>query len=256
MKKSTLSWSVFTLLSLASFVSFSQTKPKSTAVPKKSVAKVASSPAAAAPAALKNTIDSVSYAIGVLVAQNFKSQNLSLDPNQVQKGFASVMNGGTQLLDINACQAVVNTFMMKNQEKAMAEEAKKYEPNRLAGENFLAENKKRNGIVTTASGLQYEIIKAGDGPKPAASDKVKTHYHGTLIDGTVFDSSVDRGEPITFPVGGVIPGWIEALQLMPVGSKWKLYIPQNLAYGQRGAGEKIKPYSALIFEVELISIEK
>ena len=256
MKKSTLSTSVFAILSLASFVSFSQTKPKSTAAPKKVVAKVASSPVAATPATLKTTIDSVSYAIGVLVAQNFKSQNLSLDPNQVQKGFASVMNGNAQLLDINTCQTVVNTFMMKNQEKAMAEEAKKYEPNKLEGEKFLAENKKRSGIVTTASGLQYEIIKAGDGPKPTASDKVKTHYHGTLIDGTVFDSSVDRGEPITFPVGGVIPGWVEALQLMPVGSKWKLYIPQNLAYGQRGAGEKIKPYSALIFDVELIAIEK
>ncbi|MEY4384053.1 MAG: hypothetical protein RI995_1595 [Bacteroidota bacterium] len=253
MKKSIVFAGAF-FLTLASFVSYGQTKPKSSTA-SKVVAKTVPH-AVATSNNLKSTIDSVSYAIGVLVAQNFKSQNVTLDPAQVQKGFAAVMSNASQLLDNNTCQTVVNSFMMKNQEKAMAEEAKKYEPNKLEGEKFLAENKKRSGVVTTASGLQYEIVKAGDGPKPTANDKVKTHYHGTLIDGTVFDSSVSRGEPVTFPVGGVIPGWVEALQLMPVGSKWKLYIPQNLAYGQRGAGEKIKPYTALVFEVELISIEK
>lgn len=253
MKKSIVFAGAF-FLTLASFVSNGQTKPKSSTA-SKVVAKTVPH-AVATSNNLKSTIDSVSYAIGVLVAQNFKSQNVTLDPAQVQKGFAAVMSNASQLLDNNTCQTVVNSFMMKNQEKAMAEEAKKYEPNKLEGEKFLAENKKRSGVVTTASGLQYEIVKAGDGPKPTANDKVKTHYHGTLIDGTVFDSSVSRGEPVTFPVGGVIPGWVEALQLMPVGSKWKLYIPQNLAYGQRGAGEKIKPYTALVFEVELISIEK
>jgi FKBP-type peptidyl-prolyl cis-trans isomerase FklB len=253
MKKSIVFAGAF-FLTLASFVSNGQTKPKSSTA-SKVVAKTVPH-AVATSNNLKSTIDSVSYAIGVLVAQNFKSQNVTLDPAQVQKGFVAVMSNASQLLDNNTCQTVVNSFMMKNQEKAMAEEAKKYEPNKLEGEKFLAENKKRSGVVTTASGLQYEIVKAGDGPKPTANDKVKTHYHGTLIDGTVFDSSVSRGEPVTFPVGGVIPGWVEALQLMPVGSKWKLYIPQNLAYGQRGAGEKIKPYTALVFEVELISIEK
>lgn len=253
MKKSIVFAGAF-FLTLASFVSNGQTKPKSSTA-SKVVAKTVTH-AVATSNNLKSTIDSVSYAIGVLVAQNFKSQNVTLDPAQVQKGFAAVMSNASQLLDNNTCQTVVNSFMMKNQEKAMAEEAKKYEPIKLEGEKFLAENKKRSGVVTTASGLQYEIVKAGDGPKPTANDKVKTHYHGTLIDGTVFDSSVSRGEPVTFPVGGVIPGWVEALQLMPVGSKWKLYIPQNLAYGQRGAGEKIKPYTALVFEVELISIEK
>jgi len=253
MKKSIVFAGAF-FLTLASFVSNGQTKPKSS-IASKVVAKTVTH-AVATSNNLKSTIDSVSYAIGVLVAQNFKSQNVTLDPAQVQKGFAAVMSNASQLLDNNTCQTVVNSFMMKNQEKAMAEEAKKYEPNKLEGEKFLAENKKRSGVVTTASGLQYEIVKAGDGPKPTANDKVKTHYHGTLIDGTVFDSSVSRGEPVTFPVGGVIPGWVEALQLMPVGSKWKLYIPQNLAYGQRGAGEKIKPYTALVFDVELISIEK
>ena len=123
-----------------------------------------------------------------------------------------------------------------------------------AGEAFLAENAKRAGVTVTASGLQYEIITAGTGEKPKASSRVKTHYHGTLIDGKVFDSSVQRGQPIDFEVGGVIAGWTEALQLMPVGSKWRLFIPHNLAYGARGAGADIAPYSALIFEVELLAI--
>jgi FKBP-type peptidyl-prolyl cis-trans isomerase FklB len=254
MKKSIHLAGILALLTFTTFVTNAQTKSKGKQTTKVA-SKVVASPNTNSEK-LKSTIDSVSYAIGVLVAQNFKSQNVTLDPVQVQKGFAAVMSNSAQLLDNNACQTVVNSFMMKNQEKAMAEEAKKYEPNKLEGDKFLSDNKKRNGVVTTASGLQYEVIKAGDGPKPTASDKVKTHYHGTLIDGSVFDSSVNRGEPVTFPVGGVIPGWVEALQLMPVGSKWKLYIPQNLAYGPRGAGEKIKPYSALVFEVELISIEK
>ena len=133
--------------------------------------------------------------------------------------------------------------------------AKKNAGAKEEGEKFLLENKKRSGVMTTASGLQYEVIKMGDGAKPGPTDKVKTHYHGTLIDGTVFDSSVERGEPISFQVNGVIAGWQEALQLMNVGSKYKLYIPYNLAYGERGAGADIKPFSALIFEVELLGIE-
>jgi FKBP-type peptidyl-prolyl cis-trans isomerase FklB len=133
---------------------------------------------------------------------------------------------------------------------------RQYGENKAAGEKFLAENAKRPEVVTTASGLQYEILVAGKGAVPTTADKVKVHYHGTLTDGTVFDSSVDRGEPISFDVTGVIPGWTEALQLMPVGSKWKLYLPQQLAYGERGSGGTIKPYSALVFEVELLGIEK
>ncbi|MBT4775078.1 MAG: FKBP-type peptidyl-prolyl cis-trans isomerase [Crocinitomicaceae bacterium] len=125
-----------------------------------------------------------------------------------------------------------------------------------SGKDFFAENSKRKDVVTLASGLQYEIITEGNGPKPGPTDKVKTHYHGTLLNGTVFDSSVERGTPLSFPVNRVIKGWTEALQLMRVGSKWKLYIPSHLAYGERGAGAKIKPNAALIFEVELIEIEK
>jgi len=134
--------------------------------------------------------------------------------------------------------------------------ADKSAKNREAGLKFLAENKVKPGVVTLPDGLQYEILKAGDGPKPTLNSKVKTHYHGTLIDGTVFDSSVDRGEPISFPVSGVIKGWTEALQLMPVGSKWRLFIPSELAYGDRGAGPKIGPGSTLVFDVELLAIEQ
>ncbi len=193
--------------------------------------------------------DSASYGLGILVAQNFKSQNIEINAALLQKGFNEVMKGDKTPFNDMMANQLVQKYMQREQAKA-------FEPNRISGEKFLEENKKKEGIVTLPSGLQYQIMKAGDGPKPASSDKVKTHYHGTLIDGTVFDSSVQRGEPITFPVTGVIPGWIEALQLMPVGSKWKLFIPQNLAYGSRGSGPTIKPYSALVFEVELLGIEK
>ncbi|MEA5259128.1 FKBP-type peptidyl-prolyl cis-trans isomerase [Arcicella aquatica] len=193
--------------------------------------------------------DSASYGLGILVAQNFKMQNIEINAELLQKGFNEVMKGApTPITDMQANQ-LLQKYMQK-------EQSKQFEPNRLAGEKFLADNKKKDGIVTLASGLQYQILKKGDGPIPIASDKVKTHYHGTLIDGTVFDSSVDRGEPISFPVTGVIQGWVEALQLMPVGSKWKLFVPYELAYGTRGSGPTIKPYSALVFEVELLGIEK
>jgi FKBP-type peptidyl-prolyl cis-trans isomerase len=134
--------------------------------------------------------------------------------------------------------------------------SRQFGPNRQAGEDFLAENGKKAGIITTASGLQYEVVAEGPGPKPAAEDTVRVHYEGKLIDGTVFDSSYLRGEPIEFPLGGVIPGWTEGLQLMNEGSTYNLFIPQDLGYGDRGAGEAIPPFSALIFKVELISIIK
>jgi FKBP-type peptidyl-prolyl cis-trans isomerase FklB len=149
-------------------------------------------------------------------------------------------------------QMYVNSTMQRLQQAKMASQ---YGANKKAGEEFLAANKAKAGVTTTASGLQYEVIKKGTGAMPSNTAQVKVHYHGTLIDGTVFDSSVNRGEPATFGVNQVIKGWTEALQLMPVGSKYKLYIPQELAYGQAEQGN-IKPYSALIFEVELIAIEK
>ncbi len=247
---------LLTLLScLAIFSTFAQTKPKAKVIPQTKL-KATISLTKVPVKEFSNQMDSVSYAVGVLVAQNFKSQNVTLNPEMVAKGFASVVKGDKLSMTEADCQNVMNSFMMKNQERQAAESAKQFFPNKEAGEKFLAENKKKDSVVTTASGLQYKIIKMGTGPKPLATDKVKTHYHGTLIDGQVFDSSVQRGEPISFPVSGVIPGWVEALQLMPVGSKWKLYIPQELAYGIRGGGQTIKPYSALIFEVELIEIEK
>ena len=247
---------LLTLLScLAIFSTFAQTKPNAKVIPQTKL-KATISLTKVPVKEFSNQMDSVSYAVGVLVAQNFKSQNVTLNPEMVAKGFASVVKGDKLSMSEAECQNVMNSFMMKNQERQAAESAKQFFPNKEAGEKFLAENKKKDSVVTTASGLQYKIIKMGTGPKPLATDKVKTHYHGTLIDGQVFDSSVQRGEPISFPVSGVIPGWVEALQLMPVGSKWKLYIPQELAYGIRGGGQTIKPYSALIFEVELIEIEK
>jgi FKBP-type peptidyl-prolyl cis-trans isomerase FklB len=250
---------ILSAILLGSFGVMAQNKAKSVAAPAK---KNTTTPVKVAVAtdskntSFKSNIDSVSYAVGVLVTQNFKSQGVSLDPKYVEQGVAAVFAGKVPVISEQTCQTVVNSYMMKLQELKSAESAKQFLPNKVEGEKFLAENKKKEGVITLPSGLQYQIIKAGDGPKPTASDKVKTHYHGTLLDGTVFDSSVDRGEPITFPVSGVIPGWIEALQLMPVGSKWKLYVPQNLAYGNRAAGDKIKPFSTLIFDVELIAIEK
>jgi FKBP-type peptidyl-prolyl cis-trans isomerase FklB len=241
---------------LTCFVSLSalaQTKPKAkkTTVPKLtiSVTKVPINE-------FSNQVDSVSYAVGVLVAQNFKSQKVILNPSMVAKGFAAATQGATLKMTEQECQNAVQNYMMKNQEAQALEQSKQFLPNKEAGERFLAENKMKDSVFVTESGLQYKIIKLGTGPKPLVTDKVKTHYHGTLINGEIFDSSVNRGEPITFPVNGVIQGWVEALQLMPVGSKFKLFVPQNLAYGVRGGGQAIKPYSALIFEVELLEIEK
>lgn len=202
------------------------------------------------PITMKDTRDSVSHSLGLLIGQNLKDQgfgelNFQILAQSLQAAIAKTIPQS----DLMAANAQVQKYQTEMQ-SSKGDKAKK------EGEKFLEENKKRKGVVTLPSGLQYEILKQGSGPKPTATDKVKTHYHGTLIDGTVFDSSVERNDPATFGVNQVIKGWTEALQLMPVGSKWKLFIPYNLAYGERGAGGKIGPYSALIFEVELLSIEK
>jgi FKBP-type peptidyl-prolyl cis-trans isomerase FklB len=198
---------------------------------------------------LDNELDKVSYSLGVNIANSLKSQGLeSVNSTAFTSALDATFNGSPVLIDMEASQAILQEYFGKIQEeqtKAASAE----------GENFLKENAKKAGIITTASGLQYEVMTMGTGAKPVATDKVKTHYHGTLLDGTVFDSSVDRGEPISFPLNGVIKGWTEALQLMPVGSKFRLFIPSDLAYGAQGQGA-IKPHSALIFEVELIDIEK
>jgi FKBP-type peptidyl-prolyl cis-trans isomerase FklB len=199
---------------------------------------------------LTNEIDSVSYSLGMNVAKSVQTQGMEeINMDALMKAFNDVYSDGEPLLtDMDASQCL-NTYFQKAQ-------LAKSDASREAGEAFLSENEAKDGIVTTESGLQYEILEEGTGQKPGLEDNVTTHYHGTLIDGTVFDSSVDRGEPVTFPVNGVIPGWTEALQLMSVGSKWRLYIPSDLAYGQRGAGQTIGPNETLIFEVELISIEE
>lgn len=197
---------------------------------------------------LKTEIDSVSYCIGVNIGENLKNQFSDIDIKDFMNGINDVLSDKSEPKISNAeAQKILQEYFSKQQElkskKAIEE-----------GENFLAENGKKKGVTTLESGLQYEVITKGEGAKPTLNDQVTTHYHGTLIDGTVFDSSVERGQPATFPVSGVIKGWTEALQLMSVGSKWKLFVPYNLAYGERGAGANIGPFTTLIFEVELISI--
>ncbi len=208
-------------------------------------------PASTTPAKMLNTeMDSVSYSIGISIANNLKSQGFeNLDGALVGKAIDQVLKGQPTEMDAQTAEQFINNYFQQVQ-------AKKAESLKGDGEKFLAENAKKPGVTTTASGLQYEVITMGTGPKPGPTDKVTTHYHGTLINGTVFDSSVDRGQPASFPLDGVIKGWTEALQLMPVGSKWRLFLPYDLAYGERGAGGQIAPFSALIFEVELISIDK
>ena len=192
-------------------------------------------------------MDKLSYSLGVLIAQHFKQQGLeSVQPTDVANGISDVL-AGTATMTPEEANALFGAFMEEKQKEMQKGSVE-------AGEKLLIENAKKEGVITLPSGLQYEILKEGTGPKPAATDKVTTHYHGTLIDGTVFDSSVERGSPATFPVNGVIAAWVEALQLMPTGSKWRLYCPSDLAYGERGAGKLIGPFATLIFEVELISI--
>lgn len=206
--------------------------------------------AAATPVALKTTQDSLSYAIGLSVANFYKQQNITnINTALVMRAINDVNKGNKLVLDEQqANQTIVNFMQKAKAEKASV--AKKQ------GQDFLAANKNKPGVVTTSSGLQYLVLKTGTGPKPALTDMVRVHYHGTLIDGKVFDSSVERGQPIELSVNGVIPGWTEALQMMPVGSKWKLFIPSNLAYGDQQAGPMIAPGSTLVFDVELLDIVK
>jgi len=194
-------------------------------------------------------LDSASYSIGLMMATDLlKRQGLDeLDAHSLTKAINDVLNGKSYLIDEDEAADIANKYTTEQKKMLASKNLKK-------GEEFLAKNAEREEVIVTDSGLQYEILTEGDGPVPTSSDKVKTHYHGTLIDGSVFDSSVERGKPISFPVMGVIKGWQEALQLMPVGSKWRVYIPSRLAYGERGAGA-IGPNSALIFDVELLGIE-
>jgi FKBP-type peptidyl-prolyl cis-trans isomerase FklB len=229
-------------------------KPKAAAT-KAGAAKTAAAKSAAT-TALKTPKDKFSYALGMNLGASLHKQSVDVDPNMVAQGLRAALAGGKTLLTQEEAQAalmeVQNELRKKQQEKMqVAGEANKKE-----GEAFLASNKGKEGVVTLPSGLEYKILKEGNGPKPTASDSVVCNYRGTLINGTEFDSSYKRGQPATFPVNGVIKGWTEALQLMQVGSKWQLFVPSSLAYAERGAGGDIGPNATLIFEVELLSIQE
>lgn len=229
--------------------------------------KPATKPAAASSkdaAGLSTDSQKVGYSIGIDIANNLKKQfdGLDVDLNSLSQGLNDGLKG-TKKLSEEEMKKVIEGFRKKMMEKMMADQQKTQDSRRVdgpknleAGKKFLVDNGKKPGVKTTASGLQYTVIKEGDGPMPKASDQVVVHYRGTLVDGKEFDSSYQRGEPATFGVGQVIKGWTEALQLMKTGAKYKLFIPSELAYGEEGAGGDIPPNSVLIFEVELIKIQK
>ena len=193
-------------------------------------------------------MDKLSYALGLSMGHNFLGSGIkSLNVEDFAKGVEAVYKQEKPEISFDEAKKIINEFFSNLQDEIA-------ETNKQAGKEFLAENAKRSGVVVLPSGLQYEVLAEGKGRKPKATDKVQCHYHGTLIDGQVFDSSIQRGTPAVFGVNLVIPGWVEAVQLMPVGSRWKLYIPSDLAYGEQGAGGSIPANATLIFEVELIKI--
>ena len=208
---------------------------------------------------LKTQKEKFSYAVGMRtgqrMAESFKKQSVPYDSAALARGLRDGLAGGKTLLTEDEAQAAIKAVQEEVGKQQMEKMQVAGAANKKEGDAFLAANKGKEGVVTLPSGLQYKILKEGTGPKPTASDTVVCNYRGTLINGTEFDSSYKRGQPVTFPVSGVIKGWTEALQLMPVGSKWQLFIPADLAYGDRGAGADIGPDSTLIFEVELVSIQ-
>lgn len=193
-------------------------------------------------------MEKLSYSLGMSIADNLQKSGVEeIDHMAFARGLKHQLEATELEISPEEANQIISTFFTELQ-------SKQFEGNIKAGKEFLAENAKKEGVVSLPSGLQYEVINQGTGEKPTATDKVKCHYHGTLINGKVFDSSVERGEPAVFPVNGVIAGWVEALQLMPLGSKWKLFVPSNLAYGEQGAGQDITPHTTLVFEVELLEI--
>lgn len=194
-------------------------------------------------------MDKISYALGLSIGNNFVSSGIKeLNMDDFVKGLQDVLSERDPQISYDEAKEVISTYFMQLRED-------RFENNKAAGAEFLLINGNRQDVTTLPSGVQYQVLKKGDGATPKATDTVKCHYHGTLINGTVFDSSVQRGQPASFPVNGVIQGWQEVLQLMQVGSKWRVAIPYQLAYGERGAGEMIEPYSTLIFDIELLGIE-
>ena len=205
---------------------------------------------------LKDQKDKLSYSIGMNIGNNFKKQSIDVNPDVLIQGIKDALSGGKTLMTEQEVNETLMNFQKEMMAKQMARQKELGEKNKKEGEAFLAENMKKEDVKTLPSGLQYKVIKEGDGKTPKITDTVTVHYRGTLVDGTEFDSSYTRGQPATFPVKGVIAGLTEALQLMKVGSKWQLFIPSNLAYGERGAGDDIGPNATLIFEVELVSIKE
>ncbi|MBO5457153.1 MAG: FKBP-type peptidyl-prolyl cis-trans isomerase [Muribaculaceae bacterium] len=205
----------------------------------------------------KKELDRISYALGLSMGNNFRASGIQeINVEDFADGVAAVFYGAEPKMTYDEAKAEIQKYFTALEEKQRAEAAKMADVNEAAGKKFLEENGKRVEVKTTASGLQYEVIKEGDGEQPTAQDQVEVHYTGKLIDGTVFDSSVERGMPATFGVTQVIPGWVEALQLMKAGSKWRLFIPSQLAYGPQGAGGVIGPNATLIFDVELLKVIK
>lgn len=203
---------------------------------------------------LDSDLKKLSYVLGMDIGNSLKQGNVEVDMETLQRAIADTMNDKELLLSAEQAQEIKQAYFQKMQAQR-AEEAKVLgAKNQEEGTAFLAENKDKEGVITTESGLQYQVVKEGEGPKPKADDQVTVNYKGSLLDGSEFDSSYERGQPATFPVDGVIPGWTEALQLMPVGSTYRLFIPPDLAYGERGAGDKIGPNAVLVFEVELLEI--
>jgi len=213
-------------------------------------------PAGAAGSGLKDVREKASYGIGLSIGKSFKAQSADFDPEIVSRGIKDGISGGKALLTDAQIKEAIASFQEDLASKQAVAAKGAAERNAKEGEKFLAENKKKDGVVTTKSGLQYKVIKKGTGKTPKKTDTVTTNYEGTLIDGTVFDSSIKRGEPASFPVDGVIAGWTEALQLMKVGDKWQLFIPSDLAYGDHPRpGGPIGPNATLIFEIELLDIK-
>ena len=218
---------------------------------------IAVSPAAMAQtkADLKTDTDKASYAIGLDIGSKLKAQGLTLDPKLLAKGLSDGMGDGKPLMSVEEARTALMALQQKMQKAQEEKKVAQSSTNKKEGEAFLAANKKKKGVVTTASGLQYKVIKEGAGKSPTKENSVVAHYKGTLLDGTEFDSSHKRGQPATFGVSQVIPGWTEVLQLMKTGAKYMVYIPSNLAYGERGAGANIGPNATLIFEIELIEVK-
>jgi FKBP-type peptidyl-prolyl cis-trans isomerase FklB len=237
--------------------STTQTPPAKTSTAKKSTTASTAKTHKATTSTLTLTTkkQKVSYALGMNIGSNLHKQPVDLDPKILARGIEDAMAGGKTLLTEDEMRSVLTEAQAELKQQLEAKMKEESEANKKAGDAFLAANKTKEGVVALPSGLQYKVLTQGTGAKPTASDTVVCNYRGTLIDGSEFDSSYKRGQPATFPVKGVIPGWTEALQLMPVGSKWQLFVPADLAYGDQGRPPQILPNSTLIFEVELLSIQ-